>query len=445
MRLADALRVGPRTTVAFTGAGGKSSAMGRLAAELALEAPVLLTTTTRLALSQAQLAGAHLILEDPSSLSALPGLMEANRSVLVTGPIARGEPKWLGVELAPLESVRRIAARVGAPLLIEADGARGLSLKAPAPHEPVVPSFVDVVVPMAGLDIVDSPLGPEQVHRPDLAGRVMGLKSGAPIRTEHVATLLGASNGGLQGAPPAAEVRVLLNKAETPQRLEQGRAIARLLLGNDRIHSVVLGSLREPAPIREVHGRVAGIVLAAGGSTRLNEPKQLIEWQGHPLVWRAAWAALEAGLAPVVVVVGAEAERVRAALHDLPVLIVDNPGWEGGQSTSVRAGLAAVRATAEAAVFLLADMPFVTAEIVRAVAAEHRHTLTPIVAPRAGGRWANPVLFDRAVFGDLMALSGDVGGRALFSRHRVASFECDESIVADIDTREDLRRLRRSE
>jgi molybdenum cofactor cytidylyltransferase len=186
-------------------------------------------------------------------------------------------------------------------------------------------------------------------------------------------------------------------------------------------------------------------VLAAGGSTRLNEPKQLIEWQGHPLVWRAAWAALEAGLAPVVVVVGAEAERVRAALHDLPVLIVDNPGWEGGQSTSVRAGLAAVRATAEAAVFLLADMPFVTAEIVRAVAAEHRHTLTPIVAPRAGGRWANPVLFDRAVFGDLMALSGDVGGRALFSRHRVASFECDESIVADIDTREDLRRLRRSE
>ncbi len=116
MRLADALRVSPRRTVAFVGAGGKSSAMARLAAELAADGPVVITTTTKLALSQAALAESHLIVQDASSLSSLPAMLEEHRSVLITRGVARGEPKWLGLDLSSLEFVEAQFGPIGRAL-----------------------------------------------------------------------------------------------------------------------------------------------------------------------------------------------------------------------------------------------------------------------------------------------------------------------------------------
>jgi molybdenum cofactor cytidylyltransferase len=442
VRLADALRVTPRRTVAFVGAGGKSSAMAVLAAELATQGPVVLTTTAKLALSQAALAESHLIVQDPSSLSSLPGLLEEHRSVLITRGVARGEPKWLGLDLSSLESLRRSSGQAGAPLLIEADGARGRSLKAPAPHEPVVPPFADLVIPVAGLDVVGMPLDERWVHRVDRVSQILGLRPGAAIEVEHVAALLGAPDGGLQGIPPGAEIRVLLNKADTPERLEAGRSIARFLLANPRIQAAVVGSVTEEPPAREMFGRVAGIVLAAGASRRLQQAKQLIRWRGKPLVWHAAWAALEAGLSPVVVVGGSESSAIRTALKELPILFVHNVDWDLGQSTSVRAGLEAAGGGIDAVVFLLCDTPFVTDRVLRALVTEHRRTATPIVAPRVMDHWANPVLFDRTTFPALSELQGDQGGRAVFGRFRIAGIHWDESITLDVDTPEDLAQLR---
>jgi molybdenum cofactor cytidylyltransferase len=133
-----------------------------------------------------------------------------------------------------------------------------------------------------------------------------------------------------------------------------------------------------------------------------------------------------------VVVVGAEAELVEEAVGRA-AQVVHNPEWGQGQSTSVKRGLAAVTGSVEAAIFLLADMPLVSADLVAGLVAEHRSTLAPIVAPRSRGRWGNPVLFDYATFADLAGVTGDQGGRALFGRYDVHPLESDDRSLRDID------------
>ena len=190
---------------------------------------------------------------------------------------------------------------------------------------------------------------------------------------------------------------------------------------------------------------VAGIILAAGASRRMGRSKQLLLWRGKPFICQVAHTALDAGLAPAVVVTGAEADDVRAALAGVPVEIVHNPGWAEGQSTSVRMGLQALSPETTAAIFLLADQPHIPVELVRALAERHAQTQPPIVAPMIEGRRGNPVLFDRSTFPDLMSLRGDAGGRLLFSRYSITAVPWDDaSLLLDVDTLEDYQRLLKS-
>jgi molybdenum cofactor cytidylyltransferase len=188
---------------------------------------------------------------------------------------------------------------------------------------------------------------------------------------------------------------------------------------------------------------VGGILLAAGGSSRMGHPKQLLTWRDEPLVRHAARNALQAGLSPLAIVTGAHADQVRKAVMDLPVRLVDNPEWDQGQSSSVKAGLEAMPPETGAAIFLLVDQPYTSSGLIRSLVDLHSRTLSPLVAPRVGERRANPVLFDRQVFPDLMAVQGDMGGRKLFSKHPVSWLDWpDEKLLLDIDTEEDYQRLR---
>ena len=194
--------------------------------------------------------------------------------------------------------------------------------------------------------------------------------------------------------------------------------------------------------------RVAGIILAAGAATRMGLPKQLLDWGGQALVRVAAEVALAAQLRPVLVVAGSALREVTAALAGAPVQIVPNPAFAAGQSTSLRAGVAALPLDVDAAVVLLGDQPFVTLAIVERLVAEWRATGSPIVAPVYAGQRGNPVLFARQVFPELLAIQGDQGARQVLaadpSRVRPVAFD-DARPLADIDTPEDYEQLRNQE
>lgn len=444
MQLRRALRIAPGLTVALIGAGGKTSAIRRLTLEVLQTSngepnSVVITTTTQLGLNQQDLANLHLVDPNQDQIAALPELLTESRSVLVTGPAT--EDKWTSPSDSTLEQLHHLASESGSVLLIEADGARGRSLKVPAEHEPPIPKFADLVIPMAGLDALGQAIESEAVHRPELVAALLDAPQEAEIGPVELAAVLAAEQGGLKGVSDGAEVRVLLNKADG-SLMEPGRQIAQALLESSQIQSVTLASVIEDDPVREVRGRVAGVVLAAGSSSRLGEPKQLIQWRGHPLVWHAVRAAVEGGLEPIVVVVGDAADGQRQALASEPIVFIENSDWETGQSSSVRLGLEAVEQGTEGVIFLLADLPFVGPDLVSALIERHRQTLSPLVAARAGGRRANPVLFDRKTYAELQVLEGDQGGRAIFRRFEREFVEWDDSILLDVDTPRDLERLR---
>jgi molybdenum cofactor cytidylyltransferase len=190
---------------------------------------------------------------------------------------------------------------------------------------------------------------------------------------------------------------------------------------------------------------IAAIVLAAGASTRMGRQKLTLPMAGgRPLVRLAVEQVLAAGLDEVVVVVGGDADAVAAALATLPVRVVVNPRYAEGQSTSLRAGLDALRPGTDAAVVALGDQPLPDPDVIRRLVAAFRTTGRPIAAPVYRDGRGNPVLFGAALFGELRGVTGDQGGRGVITRDpaRVVEVPVDMAMPADIDTPQDYEAAR---
>ncbi|HZP36821.1 MAG TPA: nucleotidyltransferase family protein [Methylomirabilota bacterium] len=188
----------------------------------------------------------------------------------------------------------------------------------------------------------------------------------------------------------------------------------------------------------------AAVVLAAGLSRRMGRPKLVLEVAGRPIVRHAVEAVQRAGLDPVLVVTGPEPAPIQAALEGLPVRIVVNPAPEAGQSGSVRAGIAALPAEVETVLIALGDQPALDPGIIPALLAAHRAGGRPIVAPRYENGPGNPVLFDRAIFPELLALTGDQGARPVIARDpgRVEWVRFGTAMPPDVDTPADYEKIR---
>ncbi|OQP60392.1 hypothetical protein A3860_33990 [Niastella vici] len=161
------------------------------------------------------------------------------------------------------------------------------------------------------------------------------------------------------------------------------------------------------------------IILAAGASTRLGRPKQLLPWQGKTLLQHAVQCALTITTQPVVVM-GSNADQLAAGLNHSQVQIVFNPEWEQGIASSIRYGLQALLNRTPApdqVIFMVCDQPFVTAGLLLELVNERQNTRKPIVASAYGGTLGIPALFEKSLFPQLLDLQGDTGARKLIQQH----------------------------
>ena len=191
-------------------------------------------------------------------------------------------------------------------------------------------------------------------------------------------------------------------------------------------------------------GPIAGVILAAGASSRMGTNKLFLELGGETVLRRAVTTAVQAGLEPVLLVVGPGRDQIATESSGLDCTLIDNFESAAGINTSLRTGIGAVPDDAAGAVVLLADMPFVTPEMLRLLVQRFRAGSAPLAISLYGDVLAPPMLYGRALFPELRALQGEGCGKQVVRRHRAEALELKwpESALADLDVPEDVARAR---
>lgn len=182
------------------------------------------------------------------------------------------------------------------------------------------------------------------------------------------------------------------------------------------------------------------ILLAAGSSNRLGRPKQLVDWQGQPLIRHMAKVAIEANLGPVTVVLGANDDACREALGDLQLTAIHNPNWTAGMGSSISAGLLSmiVQAT-DGVIVMLCDQPLVDADLLRSLKELSEEYY--VVASRYHEQLGPPAFFSPEQYDSLLALDGAEGAKSVINMETSVGWVEAPQAAADIDTPDDLRML----
>ena len=164
----------------------------------------------------------------------------------------------------------------------------------------------------------------------------------------------------------------------------------------------------------------AVIILAAGQSSRLGEPKQLLKYQNKTLLQHAIDAAKQTSIEPIIVVLGSNADPILRKIETSAIHIVKNDNWQSGMASTIRCGIQALQtldSAIEAAILMVCDQPFVTRDLLSSLIKKQEETDKPIIASQYGDTIGTPALFSKQFFAQLMDLSGDTGAKKIMMQH----------------------------
>ncbi len=439
---------GPKIISAY-GAGGKTTILSRLAAELAAcGQKVILTTTTKIYPP----AGAPLALaEDPArATEALCRLLQETDLAALGRRLLSGD-KLEGIEPGWVEILWR---ETGASLLVEADGAAGKPVKGYNENEPVLPGSSHLIIAVAGFDALGARLTPQEVHRPELLLASAGAQPDAALTAVQLARHIRYVLRRGRRQAPAARAAAVFNKMDLAKHpAGAARELAALLKGAEA-DRLLFTAAAEQAPVcfcYRPEGEVflpamAAVVLAAGRASRMGADKLQLEYRGRTILEHTLDQIRSAGFQQVIVVTRPGTPWRQRLASQQWCRIVENLDSDSGIASSLKTGLLAVDGAVQAVCFALGDQPLIPAEVYRRLADEHRMALPLATVPLWKGKRGNPVLFDRRTWPLLLTLKGDRGGRQILPQLPPDLIKYVElpypEIMFDVDTPGDYRKLR---
>ncbi|NEO18319.1 MULTISPECIES: nucleotidyltransferase family protein [unclassified Moorena] len=201
--------------------------------------------------------------------------------------------------------------------------------------------------------------------------------------------------------------------------------------------------------LKPTESNIAIIILAAGASTRMGKPKQLLPYQGCSLLRHTIEKAMASVCKPVVVVLGANAQQIYSEVNQPSVTVVENPDWNLGMGSSIRSGILSLGScyeTIDAAVITVCDQPFISPEIINHLVAAYHATGKPIVACQYADTLGVPVLFKHRFFSELATLDETVGAKKIINKYYNEVFSISFPLgVIDIDTPRDYQKLEKNQ
>ncbi|MGB1287220.1 MAG: selenium cofactor biosynthesis protein YqeC, partial [Aggregatilineales bacterium] len=444
MKLHQAFDIVRGDVVAFTGAGGKTSALIGLGYELAgMNWRVLASTTMHIPAEQLQLFP-H-TMHYNSGAAAISDALTAHQFVFLHGEIRDGlvygaDETWTRQLLDSVDSD---------VLLLEADFADGKALKAPLNHEPVIPDEATLVVPVMSLAALNKPFDDDHVYNPTAMTEKYGFYPGKPIRAPWLAQILRDGDFALKGIPLQARVIAYLNQGtNSAYTRNRARVIAQLALKSGRLQGVAPGAVRSSDPVSEVQRAVGAIVVAAGKSSRMGQPKVLLPWiDNRSIIEHITRQLIRARLSHINVVTGYYATDVKRLIKPYEVKTVHNRSHRTGEMfSSLRTGLKAMPDNISAALLVLGDQPRIQPKIIYDILSAYAQGKGRLIIPSFQRRRGHPILIDRRYWQEILSASRNTTLRDIINTHsddiHYVNVNTD-SVLRDVDTPDDYAEERR--
>ena len=349
-------------------------------------------------------------------------------------------------------------------VLIEADGAKRMPIKAPNENEPVVISFSDIVIGVVGLDSLGKAINEENTHRPAELIKVFNKDFGDIIIENDIKNLVLSENGLFKNSPVLAKKVLVLNKADTAEMIKSGEKIIDLLMNglngysnsmvsNFKIDYLMISSLEKGKTHKvvnmcpEIMPKISIVVFAAGEGIRMGVEKLLLEIDGISILDRVLNSVMQIKtsedktetkskeITETILVYSADRVKEIAEKHKI-ANIIKNHEPERGMSSSLKLAVEKTAPDSDAFMFFMGDQPFISKKTVEKLIGKWLEDNSRIVVPCFAGKKGNPVIFPSSFRKQLLEVTGDKGGREIISLNfdKINFVEIEESIEGhDID------------
>jgi molybdenum cofactor cytidylyltransferase len=415
VRLQDIFRLEAGVIVSIVGAGGKTSTCFRLAQSF--QKNVVITTTTHVGVNQFDGCAEHYFVNSVHELdTALSHLDDG--PLLLTGNTAEGGT-YQGLEPVFFAAFLEQWRKKQFSILIEADGAKSLALKAPADHEPCIPPESQVVIVVAGCQGLGKPLDVGTIHRTQQFQNLSGINLGETVSPEVVLRVILHPQGGMKNIPPKARKILLFNQADTPNLQAIAGEMAKQAIQNG-FDAALIASLDSTRDQPQVYARFepvfAAVVLDGEKLSKL-QPEQignLVE-RIHSIEQLAA----QVGCDPFLVVDPGSNGSITEKLKEISIKVIPNSDWKLGKSTGYHQLMRAISTRTGAVLLFDLDQPEPSRQMVEEMFSLWQGKFARAVRPLIAGRRSTPILFDQSTFSGFARLQGDQGIQALINLESV--------------------------